>query len=271
MQPFDLVVIGDPIVDVFLEGHYRNSRFVVEKETVFPGGALNTYHNTCALCSGCPIEITWATSVPDESTQKLTRLVDKQSKEIIEYWDIVESSRSYAYHQQGTVLYPTSATPHGILISGYNMGVVNSAPKNQEKIGWDFAIVDNRYRTLDLKYIYGAKTKLWHATGKEYCKEWAKNFDYVLWTNGPKTVQILSPDNKTKISLPVPPTRVIDPIGAGDTFVAAVGSYLAMFGESEIDETMLINASRFAIDCCQEVITKKYTMCTTKRVVNVYR
>jgi hypothetical protein len=271
MHPSNLVIIGDPIVDVFLEGSYRDSRFTVVKKLVFPGGALNTYYNATNLCKGSTIDVHWGSAVDINCAEQLTRLVDVETRKVTEYWDIIESNRTHAYHQQGTVLSPTTCSSSGLLISGYNMGAVSLAPKSQALIPWDFAIVDNRYRTMDLNYIQGAKVKIWHATGKEYCKKWAQNFDWILWTNGPNPVEIFRPDGKDyEITLQVPPTEVIDPIGAGDTFVAAVGAHLATYKTTLISSKQIQAASKFAIECCQEVITQKYTQCTIKRVVDVY-
>tara|TARA_R110002126_G_scaffold30700_5_gene100048 strand:- start:230 stop:739 length:510 start_codon:yes stop_codon:yes gene_type:complete len=164
----------------------------------------------------------------------------------------------------------------GLIISDYNKGTVNRLTRNVLPV-FEFAVVDSKYRSLDMSWLHTSKIKIWHCTGSEYNKEWAENFDYVVWTNGSHTVNVSGGLNdkgyRIHKHVPVPDTKVVDTIGAGDTFTAAVGAWLSHVMNQGLTDDItfddVYDATRFAIWCSQDVITKKYTA-VCKRTLKQY-
>ena len=276
-------VTGDPINDVYYTGKYREpsiqtsvktQRFDIEEIMTVEGGVLNVLYNLDCLVSDAEEIICWPTwSNTLQEDRKLIRLVADES--MIEFWDEATQPEHMYYHSDPFALLrelnegTKAADKQVLIISDYNKGMVNKKTKPLD-FHFDLAVVDSRYRTLNLSLLENCKTKIWHATGTEYNWEWAQNFDWVIWTNGPGLVWIgptksSSTSREDWLCVPVPDTTVVDVTGAGDTFTAAVAGYLAR-NYNEITADALLQASKFAIRCCQEVIQQKYCAVTTQKV-----
>jgi bifunctional ADP-heptose synthase (sugar kinase/adenylyltransferase) len=292
-----LWVIGDPIIDQYIEGALTMAkdpeclffkppgpRMSVSKVTQRPGGASNTHVNAMNMAHGftsITIDAVW-TSMFGSFTPTLTRIVDPTTKKIqVEFWDVPDSQKDKCMEPEFTMMwdiledefgYPTFG-PHAAIVSDYNKGVVNRPPAGSF-IGqtierpWKFILVDSRYRTFDFDIASCAETRIWHATGDEYDEDWAQNFDWVLWTNGPEDVKIIEVRGTGLKTVQVPDTKVVDTTGAGDTFTAAVGVYL-IHRDGIVDIDSLTEATKFGVACAQTVITEKYTT-TSKLTLEEY-
>jgi len=285
MEPLKSAVIctGDPIIDIWIHGHFKkqtNKRFYVEKTIRTYGGALNTWKNLVSLLGG--ERSAFASSgfvshvddtslyLHDKNIYSISRIIDDEI--LIEYSETPESINQNFYSSNST--YWNLSWSHaalmqryreieklGLVISEYNRGSVN-CKKNYNVPYFDFCIVDTRYKTLNLNLIKNCSTKIWHATGDEYNEEYAKNFDWILNTNGPDEVKIFKPTQKNAYYILQPPdTPVISSCGAGDTFTAAVAAYLS---DNPISEESIVMATNFAVNCCQQVIQKPYTSIINK-------
>jgi len=268
-QPANLWIFGDPIVDVFITG-YRDSkkRFIrTESPRYYNGGALNTYKNACFISNQpTSVRTAWRDSV---KYQSLVRLGSE-----IEFWDYSDGlpySPDFFYAETN-MMEDYAKIRHrkniGLIFSDYNKGSVNTHGFYSAALAarpTDFCIVDSRYRSLNLNLIENCKIKIWHATGDEFDLDWSKNFDYVIRTNGPGVVDC-GTVGKDDWQLYAPPKiNVIDPIGAGDTFTAAVGVYFwnCLRHSQPLDIYTLRNATEFAIKCAQSTVTQKHTAIST--------
>lgn len=282
---YTLWVIGDIIHDVFAECLFASmpntsKRLKVENVIKTPGGGLNTITNAIDIAYSPrpwgrkhrvyvrnPLEINmlrdWPRWIPS-----LTRLVIPKTKEVwAEFWDMPDSEKTTAIKQSYVNWIEFSRMLHnggtGIVISDYNKGLVNQPPPielspERDKSNFKFMLVDSRYRTFDFTISSFAEVLIWHATGDEYNTQWAQNFDWVLWTNGPEDVKIIEVATSRTVTIPVPDTPVVDTTGAGDTFTAAVGVYLT-HNKGIVDIDSLTEAVKFGVACAQTVITEPYT------------
>lgn len=260
----DLWITGDPIQDIWCTGYVdKNNKWHTDPaSTIYrPGGAMNTAANATAISNGD----VWTEEFLPEDIPALIRMYNKLSDKTTIMWD--------HFGPPETMNDPADeidslSHKKGLIISDYNKGTVNRPPVTPLSV-LQFVVVDSKYRSLHLDWLSSAKTKIWHCTGEEYNAEWAEQFDYVVWTHGPDPVTVSGglDDKGYRIHkhLHVPDTKAIDTIGAGDTFTAAVGVWLAYIVEQniEVDYAItfqdILNATSFAIWCCQDVITKKYT------------
>lgn len=268
----NLWLLGDPIYDLYHYGTYKNeTRFVVEEVVGKPGGAWNTLENLRALVknSNVKVRIGYFHAILEDRDEIIElRRIQSRSGDLIEYWPYPpEIDMTAVYSEKPLIDWGPSDVPKGVVISDYNKGMVNT---NRKLSKWpppeaDYVIADSRYRTLNLDLIDNCKVKIWHATGYEWDYEWAQNFDYTIRTNGPDPIEIYRKGTLAAPILRVPDTPVTDVTGAGDTFTAAVGAYLTKCYDDISIET-LTAASKFAIDCCQEVIQVPYCAVTSRSI-----
>lgn len=273
---FQLWVAGDPAYDVHHIGEWEYSlalqkRFKIEKTIKRPGCALNVYMNLLALLQNNErIEAKDATSL-DVMAERLVRL--HSSNNSIEFWAYAgDSSKRHMTCDPFAMLHGLDCLgirKYGLILSDYNKGMLNEHNKNSmPDHEFEFTIVDSRYRSLDLKFLEQSKLKIWHATGTEYDPEWAENFDWIIHTDGPDLVRVGQPTRSRELwrSYSVPDTPVIDTTGAGDTFVAALGAFLAKYYRYAKSPMVIHSATQFAIKCCQEVIQQQYSAVTTMKI-----
>lgn len=255
--------LGDPIIDCYSTAENNDIK-------IFPGGALNVFANIASISGNAyyldPV---------------LDLLIDSSQLEIF-FTNLVSGKANYGKYSQSLFLPSTTLIKINssynnylpvdtylledlkiktLVLSDYCRGSLTSCSNS---LNADIVIVDSKKRSLDLGII-GSGIKIWHATGKEYTDSWAKNFDYVFHTNGSESVNIINVKDKTVIfKLPVPQTKIISTCGAGDTFVAAISAYINKHFNSSEDnfESLLREAGLFAIECCQDVISKPYTSIT---------
>lgn len=265
-----IVCIGDPIIDLYVQedGEVK----------VFKGGALNVFENLASLNPSSlfidPVYNRIVTSseskdfydyvFASQSSKQYSKVLFLPSKELIKL-----RNTSYNY-SIGDYSFLRNKQLKTLVLSDYNRGVVNhfswatGAHLFRMKVNSDLLIVDSKRRTLNLDLL-NSKRKIWHATGDEFDFTWSSHFDYTIKTNGPSPVEVISSkSNKTIYKIPVPNTNVVDTVGAGDTFVAAIAAFLH---DQEVSNekqflSLLEQAVRFGIKCCQDVIQQPYTSVT---------
>lgn len=265
-------IVGDTIYDIYQTGYYKKlpngaKRFISDKAHQVSGGALNVSKNIHSLLAhNANVTFTVDDILYLRSTY-LYRLVTDQ--EIIEF-PMTEFTNSYSNILNG--FKKKENFNNILLVSDYNKGAVSYPTEFKKKYKdlFDVILVDSKHRSLDLDILKLGKTTIWHATGEEYNWQYAQNFDWVIWTNGPKDVwfgKVSTNSNKDEwVCLSVPKdTLVKDVTGAGDTFVAACAAYLAN-NFTYVNSKTLSDAVTFAIECCQEVIQQQYCAVTTKKI-----
>lgn len=264
----DLIVLGDNLQDVYLNGHLENGRFKVQDKLKFPGGAANVYWNLCAFldsqkCSPC----FYTNEIPLE----LIRFIDNDTKLMEAYTEITSDHCLKINHYLMSVYdigQPTSyrleSTPTNVVVvADYNKGTANrhSTFLDYVRGEYDLVIVDSRYRSTHPDIIKRAKTKIWRCTGEEYNPIWAEQFDYIVWTDGPESVCLASDRSEQGyniITFDVPKIDPVDTCGAGDTFTAALASQLLPVSHSVTLEE-IEKAIPFCIKAAQQVCMKPYT------------
>lgn len=275
---FELIVGGDPIEDVWMLGGNIDiscPRFNASSFITRPGGAANTYLNAEILAEQTAsvfVTAAWNTS---ERPHRLIRLIAANGLGT-EFWSYTGDDEEKMYFNKKPFWDFWSVSPirkKGLIISEYNKGMCSNLREAHSPglipiwdNNWKFLIVDSRYRTCSKKLINTFPgTKIWHATGSEYDEEWANtHFDFVLNTNAKDPVIVKSTKSQECLQINVPATEIVDTVGAGDTFTAAVGVFLALHHQSKIDIGLLERATRYAIDCCQQVIQEQYTATPAK-------
>ena len=254
---------GDPMLDLYLTDR--------EELKSFNGGALNVYQNFLALTEYHYDKINPIFAYPN-SGQFLKgdiyncytifrdyrypgidfRLSSTKEKDI--FYESGNVQAEIIFHE-----------PEVLIIGDYNKGTVNndSFDPDQKLPNVKYAIVDSRYRSLDLNWLSSSETKIWHATKDEYDSDWASNFDFVFWTNASQPVKVLR-NNKLIGTVSVPETKVVNSCGCGDTFTATIAAYISLYDYSS-DQDM-IEYAKSAVEVCQDVLTKPFTATTTKRI-----
>lgn len=261
----NLWLIGDPIIDVYRQGYYNDLRFITEKVRTVRGGAANTAINLRAMtCAPTIVQCRNEWSIGGGG-KELIRLVDRRGRPTVEYWNHIGStnnmlSRHPTYPNNFNYDSKNEQVDHALVVSDYNKGSVNMHARNIRYPATDyvFAVVDSRYRSFNPAFMGNSNCKIWHATGEEYCQEWAENFDWTIHTNGPGPVYIYDRSDDILATLQVPDTPINDVTGAGDTFTAALAAYLSTRYNTGIDLLTIQAAAEFAISACQEVVQIKY-------------
>lgn len=261
-----LLVAGDPILDVYITLDANNRTSQVRE--VY-GGSANVYRNAeaCLIKYQEDIlsEITVAREpeIPSESFYKLLR-IDKLPKSLISTIDLDQSSCFYRHYNSSQVYENESSVhPDSVFIfSDYNKGFLNYPLKLKHsttpKI--KLAVVDSKYRTMNLEYLHNFETKIFRCTGSEYCPNFASNFDYTIWTDGPNPIKLLDKNQNVLQTFIVPKVEPVDTCGAGDTFTAAFSCYLLL---TNLEIQNIEKAILYAIDCSLEVIQIEGTAITT--------
>ena len=270
-----VVCIGDPILDFYVQedGYVEFCK----------GGALNVFENLSNILHES-VFLDPVTNQPLLSLIKDTYYISCfNNKDIVKNYSKIIflpggdslriSSEPYNY-STGSFRYLDGLKLSTVVLSDYNRGTLNNFSYSEgghfQNISFDadLFVIDSKHRTLNLDLL-GSGLKLWHAAGSEYNLAWAANFDYVVWTDGPKPVRIVDPKlQKIIATIPVPQTEVVSTCGAGDTFVAAVAAYLHRRKYSNKDQflSLLKEATQFGIMCCQDVITQPYTSVTKHKL-----
>lgn len=262
-----LLVIGDALKDVYLTGTWndRNGvrRFKPTSRDVHCGGAANTEQNAMAILDNQEAIIhSWM----NDWSLPLYRLIDGDTTTEA-YFDLVSEDCLYLPDRDWKSSYD------GIIISDYNKGTVNKPHKDLsyiEQAPW--VIVDSRYRSVHPDFINLGKIKIWRCTGDEFNETWAKQFSFVIHTDGANSVRIYHTFTDSYSEKRVPCITPVDVCGAGDTFTAAIASYLLLEAMKFKERPAwpfycsLKEAIPFAIRAAQDVCMKPRTAITSVRL-----
>ena len=262
-----LIVIGDPIEDIYAT--------VQDGKTLdtctLPGGASNTYHNAKTILFETEL-FSKVHFVPQlEFTKKyLYKILRLNNQSDIHLCKSVDKEDYYSDIQYTTQrqlnLSLDKADYESVLIfSDYNKGTLNIRIHKYEGVDKvKLAIVDSKYRSLHSSLFDFADTYIWRCTSNEYNSDFAKNFDYVIWTDGPNPIKILDKKQKIIASFSIPDVQIVDTCGAGDTFTAALAVYL--FKNSSLKIKNIEKAILFSIDASLNVIQKAKTAITDIKI-----
>ena len=275
MSDKNLLIIGDPIMDHYFLGTVSQNRFQQDQEVICSGGAANIVENILAILSKQEGMGIWCTDNWDTAAETKLFRVNRYIQDnqlVLETRTAVKEVATKFYAPISSFMISQHSKPvTGLIIGDYNKGMVNnnSAGCAEDMPEIDFCIVDSRHKNLNLDLIKTCKCKIWHCSGNEFDPEFAKNFDWIIDSQGSGPVLVrqqfhLTNESMVRLYLDVPTTtKVIDTCGAGDTMVAAIASYLILEDTSEIDINMITEATKFAIQVCQDVVSQPYTAKTT--------
>jgi hypothetical protein len=247
-----IVVAGDALIDVF----FKNETETEERQ----GGAENTFVNLRAILGPeheCMNYTSFGGAVYYGQDLRIFEKNDAQPLSLLR--DSISLLSEYPVRDY-----------YALIISDYNRGSVTPCNPTEtivyEPPPWDLIVVDSRHRTVDPMFLRQAPEhclKVWHCTGREYDKEFAKMFDVVLHTNGSDRVKVYERFNTSLpiySSFPVPQdTPVVNTAGAGDTFVAAWTAHY-------VKHKSIWEATEFAISAAQDVIQEPYTAITKHKI-----
>ena len=267
----NITVLGDNLLDIYLEGNYflhsdiNRKRFKPKDKKTFPGGAKNLFYNLKALLAQYKnININF---VGNSEPIILYRLKDLTKDFFLEtYTEPIDINTAILEND-----YCLREKEQDILIiSDYNKGTVNKKPIldfNPVPI----VIVDSRYRSTHKTLIDLGLIKIWRCTGGEWDSDWAKQFDFIVYTDAEKDVYLL--DNKginIQPPIKVPTISPIDTCGAGDTFTAALAGSLLLEKEQLFMSTtnqkvhdIIYKSLPICIEAAQDVCMKEFTAITS--------
>ena len=255
-------IAGDFFRDEFNIGHMdpNNSiRFHVDETVTRPGGAANTLANARAICRNSAIQCSQAGYSDSRYLCRWTQ--DGQT--VFEYWHVPPDGtiKPWIDLQRRSLKQLLEPEFKTLVVSEYNKGF--STCEVPPMPIFDLLVVDSRYRTApieDLKLL--AKVSIWRCTGTEWDQDWADHFDYVVHTNHSNMIYVHGPEGGTPI---VPPTvDAVDPVGAGDTFTAALAAALTDMGV--VTHDTVVAAARFGSRAAADVCRKKFTATTNVRL-----
>lgn len=283
----NLIVIGDPIIDCYIKTNNSNTARVYDQRG---GGALNVFQNAQVLHG----YYTYFQPSEDNLVANRFNLLQCRNEDNIHtpaYYFILRiddqediplcadknKKTFYKWHlNQRTytfLKYSTHLESSALILSDYNKGVLNRTGDLITSVNekFKFAVIDTRYRSLNLSYLKLSKINIWRCTGQEYDEDFARNFDYIVWTNAEAPVRILNKYQKCIATIkfdPIQESKIKDTCGAGDTFTASFATALNVMNK-EINLDQIIKACNFSLECCQEVIQSKGTSITTKNIRSI--
>ena len=262
-----LIVIGDPIEDIYATVEDGKTLYTC----TLPGGASNTYHNAKTILSETDF-FSKVHFIPElEFTKKyLYKILRLNNQSDIHLCKSIDKEDYYVDIQYTTQrqlnLSLDKANYESVLIfSDYNKGTLNIPIHKYKGISKvKLAIVDSKYSSLHSSLFNFADVYIWRCTGAEYNIDFAKNFDYIVWTDGPNPIKLLDSNQKVLQQFNVPTVDLIDTCGAGDTFTASLGAYMFKYLSLEIKN--IEKAILFSIKASIDVIQKSKTAITNIKI-----
>lgn len=262
-----LIVVGDPIEDIYAT--VENAKTL--DTCTLPGGASNTLANVKSVLSNEDIfnnihfvpEFTFTNKylykilrLNNQPDIHLCKAIDKEN-----YY----SDMQYTVQRQLNLLLDKTDYNSVLVLSDYNKGTLNLRILRYKGIDkLKLAIVDSKYSSVHSSLFDFADFYIWRCTGDEYNADFAKNFDYVIWTDGPNPIKFLDKNQNLIKTFDVPSVPVVDTCGAGDTFTASLASYMFKYLSLEINN--IEKAIHFSIKASLDVIQKQKTAITNIKI-----
>lgn len=264
MKTKSLIIAGDPIRDIYVSTKDGKTTSYEER----CGGASNTYRNASSIL-GSRNTLFLPSFMDLNSIYKIVRVNSKEEIHLCKADDKTEYYKQYFSFRSIASIERWTTEDSAIVFSDYNKGVLNNSI-NFSTLNFNpirFLVADTKYRSLNLNYLKLAKQTFWRCTGSEYSFDFAKNFDYTIWTNAKSPVWVFNKQQEVVFVVdfePIEDSKVIDTCGAGDTFTAAFSSYL--FASEKINLKTIKKAILFSLQCCQQVIQIDKTAITTHKI-----
>jgi bifunctional ADP-heptose synthase (sugar kinase/adenylyltransferase) len=271
-------MMGDPMLDLFQYGYMEDGVFHPTEDLQYAhwGGAANVVANIQAM-RGKNTYVASYFRIPNVSPGEVFDPADAYEKGVtfriknshypVKYYQMDYqtrlpisvsdlagsplSSRDVAYNScDGTIdKFDTKI----LVVSDYQKGFVERH-LDAVKHKFDYCIIDSRYANTDFEYLRDiSKTLIWRKTDSD---KWGSfNWDWIVKTEGPNMTLICNQDMSFQESYPVEEKgRVVNTVGAGDTFTAALAVHIASTGS--FDPKL---ACQYAHEACQEVIGMERT------------
>src|SRR6056300_803566 len=186
-----LIVLGDPIEDMYVKIEDGKT---ISSENLY-GGASNTYMNAKAILFDTNlfsnVHFVPELKFTDKYLYKVLRLNNQPDIHLCTFRDKENyySDMRYLVQRQFNLHIDRIDYNSILVLSDYNKGILNTCInryKGLDKV--QLAIVDSKYRSLHSSLFDFADIYIWRCTGKEYSEDFAKNFKYTIWTNGPEEI-----------------------------------------------------------------------------------
>ncbi len=257
---FAICVAGDAIYDEYEVGDLYTGRYptrlIVDHQFYKPGGAANVTANLEAFTKGTNIKVIPLYDEDPSGWPAIKRFVSRPNTIQLEISNLDHDEDS------STDYYRIPSGRKGLVIADYHRGAVDSAPyadelKRLDRFGqFDFIIIDSRHGSYWPGWLGYGRMKILHVTGGEIDRNEPGLFNYTLHTNADRPINLLTQGVWFK-TIPVPLMdmgSVVDPTGAGDTFVAAVAAHLAIHRNEAWDHEQIIEAVQKAIPYSQQIV-----------------
>lgn len=283
-----ILMMGDPMLDLYEYGYMEDGVFhpTEDLQYIHWGGAANVYANIQSMmhegiCSAsyfrCPNVGNGETFEPgDDAYRKGVTYRIKSTQYPVKYYQMDYQTRlpinisdlagspldcsQVAYNNCNGSLerFDTKI----LVVSDYRKGFVESHLKSIQH-EFDYCIVDSRYANTDFNFLRDISKVLIHRhTKSDVDAEF--HWDWLIESNasGETLIEKSWWDTKPGVSrlLPVEEKgRVVNTVGAGDTFTAALVVHIASTGSFNPQL-----ACQYAHKACQEVIGKERTAVVRK-------
>lgn len=278
-----ILMMGDPMLDLYEYGYMEDGVFHPTEDLQYAhwGGAANVYANIQAMrCEGistaayfrCPTVGPGEVFEPgDDAYRKGITYKIKNSKYPVKYYQMDYQTRLPISISDlaGSPSDSTEVDYHNcngsierfdtkiLVVSDYRKGFVKSH-LHSIKHQFDYCVVDSRYANTDFEFLRDiSKVLIWRKTKTDARADFA--WDWLVESNasGHTMMEKSWFDGLPGVARMIPVEekgRVVNTVGAGDTFTAALAVHIASIGEFDSRA-----ACQYAHEACQEVIGKERT------------
>lgn len=262
---------GDYLLDEYLHGHLQGARFVTERREVLPGGALLAGATLSKICNSIGVQAR-PIHKPDLML-RLTRYVQDGQVLLETYnhdWPLgteppICKDNFYKQVQPGVYSVENYMPADALLLSFYKKGMAQVIRAKPPECPYRIVVVDTRYREFWPKWINSDSTSqfIWHCTGQEFDRDMAVQYDWVVHTNGPESIQVGhfgGGEYRIDATIEVQPIEGRSTCGAGDIFSAALCAFLSAGTTGAIVADDIIRATTLAAQYVQERIQQSETL-----------